>query len=66
MVGSPKPSHSLKLLLGSEGLDMKVILKAVKLLKVGPERTPDQSGPSKSLKKVRYFDVYYGSVCTRD
>lgn len=56
--GSWKPSGSLKLLFGSGGLDMNVMLKATKLLKVGPERTSDQPGSSKSLKKVRYFDIY--------
>lgn len=57
-VWSRKPSHSLKLLLGAGGLNMNVMLKATTLLKVGPERTPNQPGPSKSLQKVRYFDIY--------
>lgn len=35
MVGSWKLSDNLKLLLGSVGLDRKVMLKALKLLQVG-------------------------------
>lgn len=53
VIGSWKPSHSLKLLLGSVGLDRKVMLKTLKLLKVGPERTPTQFQPSKSFKRKK-------------
>lgn len=46
-------SHNLN---WTVGLDGKVILKALKLLKVGPERTPAQFGSSKSFKrKVKYI-----------
>lgn len=41
-------NHSLSWVVG---LDGKVVLKALKLLKVSPERTPAQFGPSKSFKR---------------
>lgn len=55
MVGSWKPSHGLKLLLGSVGADTKEMIKALKLLKVGSERSPAQFGPRVLKEKSEIF-----------
>lgn len=60
-VGSLKPSHSLKLLLGSVDLDVKVMLKALKLQKGGPEKAAAKFGPSKSFMYLHTYVRTY--VC---